>query len=156
MSSNASVIFWKRRPETAPFPANQSPSGFVDFLFPNLEDNMNRREAIPLIEEAIKATTWRTYLNPHQKFACNIADAVMDKFARAIPDFLDRMGAISYRAAETAEESPIELVNVPVHASARMGQIEWLVRRPVRCALHIIFYRGAFWILDREWFPYPE
>ncbi len=116
---------------------------------------MTRRESIPLIEEAITTDVWRKYWNPALwPFAVNIPDTLSEVFSDAVPDFMDRMQFVAWLVKKFVEGGPVELIDAPTAPGAEMGQVEIHLTRPATVSPCVIFYKGEFWVREKEFFPF--
>jgi hypothetical protein len=111
---------------------------------------LTRKKAIPLIKKTIAQNTWLAYFGPHGSLM--IAGSLI-KACEFDADVFDRMGGIASLVSQVLKEAPVELVNVPTHDNAEMGQIECIITKPFKVAISIIYYQDDFWALDRELFP---
>jgi len=116
---------------------------------------MIRKEAIPLIESAISSGVWRNYRNPTvAKYAFNFPDSLLEHFAEKFPDVMDRMQFAARMAWEYVENCPVELIKVPTHATADMGQVEIILQHFPKVRPCVVFYKGAFFIREEPFFPF--
>jgi hypothetical protein len=118
---------------------------------------MIRQQAIPLIENAIATGVWRKYMSPPMwEYPVNFPDTLLEMFADAMPDFMDRMQVLASRVKNAVDNCPIELIHVPTSPNALMGQIEFIVSEPVKVTIGIVFYKGEIWVQEKEFFPFED